>query len=531
MEQSIDVSAYLAALRRRWWLMLLPIAILTPVAVAVAYVLPPVYVATARILVESQQIPSELAQSTVRVGVAERVALINQRLMTRQNLLEVAQRLNITAGLGPMSPTQIVEMMRANTTIAGVRLSGPRGPVTGVNVSFQANRGPLAAQVANEFVSLLVEQNIQQRTGRAFETSAYFREETRRLSEALMAVERQIAEFKLANATALPESLEFRRRELATLQERIFERELRQIELVEQRKRIEEALTAGDFAVFDREPTAEEVEVQRLQRTLLERRSVYSDDHPLVRSLQARLSVLETRVASADGAAGTASDAESRGGPAEQFRQAIAAIDEQIDRMETRLANEIARIAELEQSIEATPNVELALASMQRDLSALQTQHRQATVRLADAETGERLEVNQQAERMEVIEQAEVPSSPASPKRKLIVAAGFVGASGVGVALVVLAELLNRSVRSAADLERALNLRPVVTIPYIRTRNELVFRRWAARLGLALTCLLAVAFLFAVDNYFMPMPLLAERIMSITGLDALSRMIDMRLSR
>ena len=62
-------------------------------AVGMAYKLPPVYLSTALILVESQQIPSELARSTVTTSAADRLELIEQRLMTRENLLEIIERL------------------------------------------------------------------------------------------------------------------------------------------------------------------------------------------------------------------------------------------------------------------------------------------------------------------------------------------------------------------------------------------------------------------------------------------------------
>ena len=61
-----ELGVYIEALRRRLWLIALIFLTGTLVAGAVAAVLPPVFKATAVILVQSQQIPTELAKSTVR---------------------------------------------------------------------------------------------------------------------------------------------------------------------------------------------------------------------------------------------------------------------------------------------------------------------------------------------------------------------------------------------------------------------------------------------------------------------------------
>jgi len=57
--------------------------------------LPPVYEASAKILVESQLIPIDLAQPTVTANALERVQAIEQRLMTRDNLLDIVRKFDL----------------------------------------------------------------------------------------------------------------------------------------------------------------------------------------------------------------------------------------------------------------------------------------------------------------------------------------------------------------------------------------------------------------------------------------------------
>ena len=117
MEQSLDLMKYVRGVIRRYWLIAL---ILFPgmiIAAGVAYVLPPVYESTARILVESQKIPTSLAQSTVTVAASERLQLIRQRVLARENVLDVIDRLQLFANRDDLTPTDKVDRVRQATDI------------------------------------------------------------------------------------------------------------------------------------------------------------------------------------------------------------------------------------------------------------------------------------------------------------------------------------------------------------------------------------------------------------------------------
>src|SRR5690625_1285522 len=101
------VTTYLRAIVRRLWLVLLIFVVGSGLAVSSAYLLPPVFESSAKILVESQQIPQDLAQSTVPQGAAERLTLIEQRLMTRDNLLDLVRRLDLFPEYTHLSPSEI----------------------------------------------------------------------------------------------------------------------------------------------------------------------------------------------------------------------------------------------------------------------------------------------------------------------------------------------------------------------------------------------------------------------------------------
>src|SRR5207244_2780474 len=116
------------------------------------YLLPPVYEASAKILVESQVIPTDLAQPTVTANVMERIQAIEQRLMTRDNLLEIIRKFDLyPSERRRKSPSEIIDTMRAAAAITPID-TDPQHPsrgteVIGFTVSFDYPDPDLASRV------------------------------------------------------------------------------------------------------------------------------------------------------------------------------------------------------------------------------------------------------------------------------------------------------------------------------------------------------------------------------------------------
>ena len=538
MEQGIDIWSYVSALLRRTWLILVVFVTGSVLVAGVAYILPPVYEAKATILVETQQIPDRLAESTVTASAAERLSLIEQRLMTRENLLEIIDRLGLFANRPDLTLSQKVQQVRAATkfeSFSNNRNPRYRGPTTvsAFNIKYTANSGLLASRVANEFVTIVLDQNIELRSSRASETHQFFEGEVRRIAEELRVLESEIAGYKDEKSDALPESYEFRLTELTGLEERRIERDRRRVELEDQRRVFEEALADGVAPDTVEPPTTpEERELAELRRALVQRSSILRATHPEIVALNARISALENSIAGrpqtlpTDGGA-TVVDASNLF--EREMNARIQVIDRELGFLGQQDEAAELRIEELRASISETPSVEIALNGFQRKMANLQVQYEAAVAKLADAEIGMQLEVNRQAERFEVIEQAIVPERPIAPKRKMIAIAGSAGSLAFGMVLALLLELTNAAVRTSSDLQRKVGLTPVITVPYIRTRGE---RR---RLAFGLLVRISIigggfmAVLWAVDTYHLPLEVLFQRLVDKSGIEGVLNIVRARL--
>ncbi len=110
-----DLRDLIAGLRRR----LKPIAIISSALIVVstltAFLLPPVYESKATILIEEQEIPASLVQSTITTFAWQRVQTISQRVMTRANLLDIVERFDLfKQERRRKTSEEIIGMMRDN---------------------------------------------------------------------------------------------------------------------------------------------------------------------------------------------------------------------------------------------------------------------------------------------------------------------------------------------------------------------------------------------------------------------------------
>lgn len=533
MEQGgFQLSELWGAVRRRYWLLLLSIVIVTPVGLMTAVGLPSTYSSTAKILVEAQQIPDNLVRSTVQVDAAERMALLQQRLLTRQNLLDMAGRLDLFADAPEMSPTAVLNTLRRAISIKDITLRDrkirSRGPIlaTAFTITYSSQSPTEAARVAGELVSMVLEQNLETRAQRATETRRFLQKKAEDLAAELVAVERQIADFKIENANALPESLEVRRSELTGLRGRRFEFEREVLALVERQSLLEESLLLGHSVAGAVDTlTPEEQDLQQLKRQLAQAQGIFADTHPNIRALVSRIDALESTIAEsrrvAEAEAESASDEPDDTSQKTAVRRELGSVERRLEALRQEIGNIEDRQKELAESIAQTPEVEIALRALERRHSDLSAQYQDAVRKEAAAADGEELEISRQAERYRVLEPAQIPETPDWPPRKMIALGGAGGSVVLGVLLMVFAELRNMSVRTAGQIERRVNIRPLATIPEIRSRYDHRRRFWRRLLLLLFIVGAGSAAAMAVHRFYLPLDLLAERAMDRSGLTEL----------
>ncbi len=394
MNQFQSIGEVLSALKRRALLIFLVTVLGSAASVWLALNQIKVYEATAVVQIEEGQVPDSLAGASAQnQDAARQVRLIEQRLMSRDNLVALMQEHELFTADPSMSMGQRLFQMREAVRIEEIRANTPSYAAqqempSGLRIRVALPDAQKAADIANQMMYQVINQSRDRSLSNARETLAFFESEAERVETEIEAMEATIATFKRDNAEARPSGISALRTQLNTLEESqlTLERDIVEMEGNSTRQR-EEVL-------------ARQLNLMREQQSLIEQ-----------------------------------------------------------------------RIAEIEGLLLRAPEVERELSALERDLDRLKDQYSVITRRKADAEMGQMLEDRQQMDRFEVLETALVPEVSASSGRKKIVLAGAMASFLAGVALAFVAELLNPAIRSAAQMERALGLQPVVAIPVVEARR------------------------------------------------------------
>ncbi len=511
------VRFYWSLFLRRLPVMAVLFILFSVAGLATAWRLPPTYEASARLIVETPQIPDELAASTVRISATEEIEFIRQRLFTRTNLLEIQQRLNVLADTSNMSPDQIVSEMRRRTDIRSFQSGsgGGRGSArpTLVTVKFEARDGRIAANVVNEFVTRIIDENVSLRTDTAEDTLDFFSQEVERLTRELDDRSSAISEFQRENSDALPSDLSFRQQRLSLLEERIATSERERTNLNEQKERIQTAFERTGGRPVQQQNSTEQRQLASLRTQLRQALTVYSETNPNVVSLRNQIELLEAQLA-----AEQAQPVQTNNAAELVFELQLSEIDSRVERINEEITRTQLQIADLTESISRTPGVAVTLDALQRDYENVRSQYDRAVASLARANMGERIELTSRGQRLLLIEAARAPDEPSSPNRPRVAMMGIALGLGSAAAFFALLELINRTIRRPVELTNALGITPIATIPFIESRGGRIARRSFKLLAILVLIVAILASIYVVDTYYMPIELIVQKIMRRVGL-------------
>jgi polysaccharide chain length determinant protein (PEP-CTERM system associated) len=510
---NLDLSYYFAIFLRRIHYFIITTALVSAASLAAALLLPSVYVAESLLVVESSQIPGQLIPPTVQAAAMEKLQIVENRLMTRQNLLDIANRLNVFKDIKKMSPDEIVTEMRDNTSIQN---SAIRGEATTMYLAFTAETGNIAAGVVNEYVTVILNADAEMRTKGAEGTVDFFRQQVKSLNVQLDQMSAQILDFQNSNSDALPSTLAYRLTQQTGLQNSVDVaiQDIKQLQ--DQKDRLIAIYNATGLVTNN--PSLQTPEAQQLKQLndqLQQALAVLSSTHPKVLMLNAQIAQLETIVTSQTTSNSTVVNTNPT---ASIYDAQIADIDSRIKVAEQARDQVTEQLKILQDTIDRTPANQIALDALNRDYSNLQQQYNNAVSGLSQAEASVQVELSSKGEKISVLDAATPPNRPAKPNRALIGIGGTIAGMGLGLGIIILLELLNRSVRRPKDIIQSFGITPIVTIPYLRTPNE-TMRRRSAFVGLLLLAVIGIpAAIYAVHVFYEPLDILLNRIMTKFGI-------------
>lgn len=530
-EEGKSLRDYINVLRRRKRMMAITAGVVMALVLIVTFFWPPTYRSQSIILIEQQDIPSDLVQTTITSYAQQRIEEIKQRIMTIGNIMGIVEEFGLYTDreLKRKTRTEIAEEFRDAVSIRPIsaevvdpRSGRPSMAVIAFSLAFDGDVPNKVQKVTNEITTLYLDENLKERAQQTKSTSAFLTTEAKMLSEDLERLDANIAEFKEINKGALPELNQFNRSvvdrtesQINDLAFQIKELEKRKIQLVGDLTQLSPTapvvLSTGQTVLGDAD------RLKALQSQLRQYEAAYRDDHPDILRLRREIgAILES--------SGSSPQYEDIAKQLKYERDLLAELKNKytadhpeiiksarvIEGLENTLASSIQAEAEVkpdnpaylvlktrldatnedirankekvrelrtkieryESNLSRGPEVERDYQRILRDYQNTYAKYQEIRAKQMSAELAENLESERKGERFTLIQPPELPIDPVSPNRTALVILGLFLAVGAGLGLAILVEAADDAVYGTADISSITAAAPLAIISYMETSDE-----------------------------------------------------------
>lgn len=516
-EKSVPAN-YLPTLIRYKWPAAIAVTFLLIMTTAIVLSLSPVYRSSGTVLVETQQIPTDLVRSTVTSVAAERIEVIRQRVMTRDRLLGIIEKYSFfdVVDKTPISTSQQLQRVRESININVIESSSGsrRGPVNTIafRVSFDSTNPFIAQAVANDLVTLFLSENVKVRTERASETTDFLKSEARKIKLELDTTEEAVANFKQKNKDALPEHLslyiDIREESSRRLSEIV--RDIRatkeQISFI----RSQSKLISGNSSVKSDTMSTKLGQLQQeLSRLLL----IYKPAHPDIVEVKRQISFLES-----NHNRGTSTDDTLYNLSELGVAQQLSELNSKVVSFEREKKIIEEKIANTEERILRIPQVERTLITLTRENQSKIKQYNMLVGKSMEAGVAESLEEGLKAERFSLLEPPLQPASPFKPDRKklMLLSSGF--SFGLPIGLILLLGHFNKNIIGIKALTSATKLPILAEVPYVFSDKEVIEKRKQAIKLITISAITILVCIIAMHIFYMPINEVIVKSLSRLGL-------------
>lgn len=486
--KSYTLDEYIEILRRRIWFIVIPFILIVAGASVYTIFAARQYKASTLVLVSPQRVPEAYVQATVTSRVEERLQSIAQEVMSRTRLEQIIAEYRLyEKERKSLSKEEVVELMRKNIKVELPTKKEEKGYFM---ISFIGPDPGVVTTIANRLASLFIEENLKIREQQAAGTTEFLEAELVQAKAKLDEMEAAVTQYKLQHMGQLPEQRDANLRILEQLQnqyqrvgENLRAAQDRKLFIQRQMAELELPISSqgtgmagmpssgskstsiqqdmGSAPVGPEGAGTHEAQQETLLRALESLRTRYTESHPDVIAVKNRLANLEKNKKTY----GVKTDPRYR-----ELRNMMAINDLQIRRFVDEERNIAAQMGKYRARIEQTPEREQEMAALVREYHSRKETHERLMRKSQDAQQAENLEKKQKGEQFRVIDPARTPEKPFSPDIPKILLIGLLAGLGCGLGLALVREQLDRSFHDAGDVEIALGLKVLATIPRIEEK-------------------------------------------------------------
>jgi len=508
-------SEYLKIIRRRKWLIILPVIAMTSAVSLVVRRLPDVYESVTLIVVKPSTLPTTVVPTVTEDTLTRQLTSIAQVVASRSSLEPLVKKYELyqPERLRGEPMELIIDMMRKDTK---VEVNTSRNDITnGFNITYRGRDPKITQAVTSELASKYINEQMKNTVDATNSAKQFIDQQVRQAKDELSAVDDKRLEFMQKNvgnlptqATSLVGQLTGLREQQKALISEIGRLQDRSSSLTTQltlmKKQSQQ--TIDDYAENTTDPKttlawAELVKRKAdLQSELQRMMTELKPKHPDVLAKQAELDSVSKEM--------DQMVAEWKERIAEKQRKLqnrpdlsvadteaqIKAVDGEIKREQKMLDENEKQIGAMLQRINSVPGAEVALGALERDYQTKKAAYDQLLQQQQKITLGADAASQQQGEGIQVVDPANLPSQPVAPRRFILSGLGLAFGLGLGLLLTGFLEIPRLfTVQSVEDARHYIGLPVLISVPELLTPEEARTRPRRRRLLLAAAVTVTIA--------------------------------------
>jgi uncharacterized protein involved in exopolysaccharide biosynthesis len=319
--RELTMDDYLAMLRRRMKVILIP-ALLAPLAgFVVSYVFPAKYTSQSLVLVEAPKIPDVVVQQVFTQDLTQHITTIEQRVLSGARLRPMVERLGLAkSGQNIEDVMDNIRLsMQIEPVVTDLSQIGPTGkkkpggsPVPGFYVSYTAPTAREAQQICTDLTSMLLEEDLKSRQDASQGTTLFLTKQVEDAKQNLDDLDKKLAAFKNQHMGQLPGDEDNNLKILMGLNSQL-DANTQNLNRATQDKAYTESMLAQQLAAWKtsqstNNPQTLQQQLSQLQSQLVDVEARYTEDHPDVIKIRADIAQVKRKLAEINDTSGKGSD-------------------------------------------------------------------------------------------------------------------------------------------------------------------------------------------------------------------------------
>lgn len=483
--RKLGAEDYLDILRRRKWIIAVPLVLLPAIAIAVTFFIPARYISQTLVLIEGQQVSSEYVKPVMASDLDSRLASMQQQILSRSRIQPIIERYNLYSNTR-MTMDERVEEARKSILIRPIHSEiANSGGLPGFTISFTAADAHSAQLVCTEITSLFLSENQRAREASSEGTTDFLKSQLTDAKRSLDEQDAKLAAFQHQYGGKLPgeegsnlgmlgslnTQLEAANQALSRLQQdRAYMESMLAQQVLSTQPAGASTSGAQDSTVQQIGTPAQQQELQSLSTLETSLLNQYTPDHPDVVSTRRKIADLRKAMQPVTyrvpGSPASAAPAVREPIALQQLRSSIRATDLGIDEKKREQAQIQGNVNLYQERIASSPMVQEQYKQLTRDYQTALTFYNGLLSKMNDSNMATALERRQEGEQFRIMDQPNLPDGPTYPKRTVFGFGGLCAGLFFACMIVAALEYRNTALRSERDVWAFTKLPTLAVIAY-----------------------------------------------------------------